>query len=147
MASARARVGIRIVPNMDPAYTQARLAAALTRDAPWGVQVKVTPLSAAGAWLTEPAGPAYPAAAARAMTRGFGAPAVFIGCGGTIPFVQPFADQLGGVPALLIGLEDPICNAHSENESLNLGDFHKAMASAVYLYDELSRCPTKRATA
>jgi acetylornithine deacetylase/succinyl-diaminopimelate desuccinylase-like protein len=77
-------------------------------------------------------------AARLALRGGFGREPAFIGCGGSIPFVGPFAEVLGGVPALLLGLEDPICNAHGENESLNVADFRMAARSALHLYFELS---------
>ncbi len=136
--SARARVTIRVVPDADPTWVQARLIEALETSPPHGVQVTTTPKSVGGWWATTPEGPAFEAAT-RALEKGFGHRVAFIGCGGSIPFVQPFCDVLGGVPALLLGLEDPICNAHGENESLHLGDFKKATAAAIYLYDELSR--------
>ena len=60
-----------------------------------------------------------------------------IGCGGSIPFVGPFVEVLSGAPALLLGLEDPPCNAHGENESLDLDDFRKASRASVHLLAEL----------
>ena len=88
-------------------------------------------------WRTEPVGPAFDAAR-RALAEGFGRAPVAIGCGGTIPFVGPFAEVLGGVPALLLGLEDPPCNAHGENESLHVEDFRRAARASAHLWPELA---------
>jgi acetylornithine deacetylase/succinyl-diaminopimelate desuccinylase-like protein len=136
--SARARVSLRLVPDMDPARCAALIEAHLHKVAPWGVKVRIEAEAGNPAWMCAPEGPAFEAAR-RALAKGFGRDVAFIGAGGSIPFVGPFAAAFGGAPALLVGLEDPICNAHSENESLNLADWKKAMRGAVYLYEELSR--------
>lgn len=137
---ARARVGVRVAPGQDPARVRDCVRARLEADPPWGVEVEVTADTPVPGWRTEARGPAFDAAR-RALRAGFGCEPVEIGCGGTIPFVGPFAEVLGGAPALLLGLEDPICNAHGENESLHLGDFAKAARGAAFLLDELRAVP------
>ncbi|MGI9431176.1 MAG: M20/M25/M40 family metallo-hydrolase, partial [Myxococcota bacterium] len=112
----------------------------LTREPPWGVEVETHVAVAVPGWKTVPDGPAFDAAR-RALSAGFGCDSVVIDCGGTIPFVGPFSEVLGGAPALLLGLEDPICNAHGENESLHLGDFRKAAHASAHLLAELARLP------
>ena len=136
--SAWARLGIRTVPDMDPKDVEKRLTEALTKNPPWGVKVEVHREGAGDWWYTSTDAPAFKAAL-KALRDGYGTDPVTIGCGGSIPFVDPFSKELGGVPALLIGVEDPYTNAHSENESLHLGDFSKATYAAIRFYAELVR--------
>ena len=142
--SARARLSLRTVPNMNSAEAGRLLAKKLTTRPPHGMKVTARVTGSTPWWKTDPEGPAFEAAR-RALKKGYKKEAAMIGAGGSIGFVQPFSDMLGGAPCLLIGLEDPDCNAHSENESLHLGDWVKTMRSAVHLYDELGQVsPAKR---
>lgn len=135
LAEAAARVGVRLAPGQDPRAMREKVVAFLEADPPWGVEVELRVQAEAGGWSVEPSHPAF-AAAERALERGYGRPPVYIGCGGGIPFVGPFVEVLDGAPALLLGLEDPICNAHGENESLDLADFARALRSATVLLGE-----------
>ncbi len=141
--AARARLSLRTVPDMDAAAAGRLLVKKLTADPPAGAKVTARVTGSARWWTTDPEGPAFEAAR-RALAAGFGRDAAMIGAGGSIGFVQPFSDALGGVPCLLMGVEDPSSAIHSENESLHLGDFVKGMRAAVHLYDELARAPLAR---
>jgi acetylornithine deacetylase/succinyl-diaminopimelate desuccinylase-like protein len=143
IAEARAKVGLRLATGQDAERAARRLLEFLEADPPRGVRVETRLESASPGWRTEPAGPAFDAAR-RALRAGFGCEPVAIGCGGSIPFVAPFLAELGGAPALLLGLEDPICNAHGENESLHLGDFAKAQRASLHLLAELAALPPRR---
>ena len=136
-------MGIRLVPGMNPRKSLEALKKHLLKNAPWGVKVEFSGESASPAWTTDTDAPAF-AAARRALKKGYGRNPVDMGCGGSIPFVGPFAKALKGAPALMIGVEDPLSNPHSENESLHLGMFRKAIASAIHLYDEISQLKSVR---
>jgi acetylornithine deacetylase/succinyl-diaminopimelate desuccinylase-like protein len=141
--SARARLSLRTVPEMDAQKAGMLLVKKLVTETPHGARVTARITGSTPWWTTDPEGPAFEAAR-RALAAGFEKETAMIGAGGSIGFVQPFADLLGGAPCLLMGVEDPASNAHSENESLHLGDWVKCMRSAVHLYDELSRVPVAR---
>jgi acetylornithine deacetylase/succinyl-diaminopimelate desuccinylase-like protein len=141
--SAKARISLRTVPNMDSREAGELLVRKLTRRAPHGARIEARVVRSTPWWETSPEGPAFDAAR-RALKAGFGKEAVLMGAGGSIGFVQPFSDFLEGAPCLLTGVEDPECGAHSENESLHLRDWKKCMWAAVHLYDELSRLEARR---
>jgi acetylornithine deacetylase/succinyl-diaminopimelate desuccinylase-like protein len=136
--AARARISMRTVPNMDSREAGELLIRKLTAKPSCGAHVEARIVRSTPWWTTDPDGPAFDAAR-RALKAGFGKDAAMMGAGGSIGFVQPFSDFLKGAPCLLTGVEDPACGAHSENESLHLGDWRKCMRAAVHLYDELSR--------
>ena len=124
--SARARLSIRTVPNMDSLATGEDIVRKLSGP---GVTARV--LAHAPWWWTDAKGPAYDAAR-RALARGYGREPVMQGAGGTISFVRNFADAFPNVPLILLGVEDPPCNAHSENESLHLGDWANCARSVIH---------------
>jgi acetylornithine deacetylase/succinyl-diaminopimelate desuccinylase-like protein len=135
--SARARLSLRTVPYMDARRAGSRIVRKLTASPPAGAKVEARVTRTTPWWTSDPSGPAA-AAALRALERGYGRKPALIGSGASIGFVKPFADALG-VPCLLTGVEDPGCAAHSEDESLHLGDWKKSMRSAVHLFDEIAR--------
>ena len=63
-----ARVGVRLVRDMDPADVRDRLVAALEAAAPWGVEVACKVETAGAPWMTDVSHPAF-AAAFRALEQ------------------------------------------------------------------------------
>jgi len=137
MDSAWARIGLRLAPGMDPEVCTRMLTDHLQKTCPWGLKSEIVPEQGAKPWKTSPDHPVFEVAK-KSLTRGYGSDAVCIGCGGTIPFVDQFTGILGDIPALLVGIEDPRTNAHSENESLDLGDFDKAVRSQIHFFADLA---------
>ena len=137
VARASARLSLRLAPGQEPDRVLAQLRAHVERHVPWGLELRFRALEGAPAWQTDPTGPAFDAAR-RALRAGFGTDPVLMGVGGSIPFVGPFADAFGGIPALLLGPADPRSRIHGENESLHLDDWRKLIASEVHLLAELA---------
>jgi acetylornithine deacetylase/succinyl-diaminopimelate desuccinylase-like protein len=136
VAEAAARISVRVGRGQDPHRLNRALAAHLERRAPLGLELTLTPIEAVPAWHCDPTGWAFDAAT-QALREGFGTDPVCMGVGGTIPFVGPFADAFGGIPALLLGPADPSSRIHGEDESLHLGDWHSLIRSEVALLEAL----------
>lgn len=135
--AAWAKISIRLVPDMNPDQVLQKLLEFLRSKTPWGLEVKFDVETCSGPWAANAKGKAFDVAEA-ALKKGYGVAPYKIGCGGSIPFVGPFAEALGGVPVLLIGVEDPHTAAHGENESVLLCDLLKACQSEIYLFSGLA---------
>ena len=137
MAKAAARISIRLVAGQDPERVNRMLAEHLRKRVPFGLEFEFVPDESVPAWQCEPEGWAFDATE-KALRAGFGVDPVYMGVGGTIPFVGPFAAAFGGIPALLLGPADPGSRIHGEDESLHLGDFEKLVVSEALLLAELA---------
>ncbi len=130
MDSAWARIGVRLPAGISSQQVEDLLDAKITQHCPWGLSLSITKEAAVDGWSTDTTAPIFDHAL-KALSDGYGTEAVYAGCGASIPLADELSNALGGIPTLLMGIEDPFTNAHSENESLDLEDFKKAIKSQI----------------
>jgi len=134
IASARAKVSLRIAPGDDPRTGFEAVRAHLLARAPWGARVEVTQEQVGAACMIEATGADYETARAALRTAWDGAEPVDIGVGGSIPFIATFQRMFPDAAILVTGVEDPYAKAHGPNESLHLGEFARTcLAEALLL--------------
>ena len=139
MDAAWARLSVRLVPDQDPAEVERLLVDHLHAHAPAWATLTITGRGSGGRpWATATDHPLF-ATAREALRQGYGVAPVEIGCGASIPFVGDIVEALGGVPAILIGVEDPACGAHAEDESVPLADLESAIAAETAFLGLLAR--------
>jgi acetylornithine deacetylase/succinyl-diaminopimelate desuccinylase-like protein len=135
--SASAKVSLRLAPGQDPGPAADALAAHLKAHAPWGAEVTVTSGAAGSPCRVVAKGPAFDAVR-RAFVEAYGVEPVEQGAGGTIPLVSAFAERYPDAALLLTGAGDPSSNAHSENESLDLGDLERSIVAEALFFGFLA---------
>jgi acetylornithine deacetylase/succinyl-diaminopimelate desuccinylase-like protein len=139
VASARAKVSLRVAPGQDTEAAMRALTDHLTGHAPWGAQVSVVRGESGAAYAIDASGPAYDAAREAFREAWDGTPPVDIGVGGSIPFIAAFAEAYPDAAILVTGVEDPDSRAHGVNESLHLGEFARACVAEALLLAKLVR--------
>ena len=115
----------------------AALVSHLESHAPWGARVTVRPGGVAAPYSGRTGGRGY-VAAHSALAEAWGAPAVDIGVGGSIPFIASFAEAIPDAEILITAVEDPDARAHGANESLHLAVFERACLAEALLLDRLA---------
>lgn len=114
------KISLRVPPTMDADVASQRLKELLEADAPYGAKVtfEIEPAGsgweapAMSAWLLE--------SLERSSLAFFGKPAVFMGEGGSIPFMGMLGEKFPKAQFLITGLLGPGSNAHGPNEFLHI---------------------------
>jgi acetylornithine deacetylase/succinyl-diaminopimelate desuccinylase-like protein len=134
---ARARFSLRLAPGQDPHEAFAAVRDHLAARAPWGARLEVRLGEAGHAFAGDVDGPVYDLAR-WALEQAWGAPAVHMGVGGSIPFIAAFAEIYPRATVLVTGVEDPDTRAHGANESLDLGELERACVAQTLLLAALA---------
>jgi acetylornithine deacetylase/succinyl-diaminopimelate desuccinylase-like protein len=134
---ARAKVSMRVAPGGDATEHLEALTRHLEQHAPWGAQVTVTAGDVGAPYAIDATGPVYDAARA-AFRQAWGSEPVDTGVGGSIPFIAEFAAAFPSAKILVTGVEDPATQAHSVNESLDLGVLERAATAEALLLANLA---------
>jgi acetylornithine deacetylase/succinyl-diaminopimelate desuccinylase-like protein len=137
LATAKAKVSVRLAPGDDAKSAMDRLVEHLTTRAPFGARVTVTPVSYGEPFQIDARGPRYDAARA-AFEEAWGRAPVDMGVGGTIPFVAEFAEAFPEAAILVTGVEDPDSRAHGFDESLHLDEYSKACLAEALMLEKLA---------
>ncbi|KNC48077.1 succinyl-diaminopimelate desuccinylase [Thecamonas trahens ATCC 50062] len=129
-ASTTLKLSFRLPPTADADAASAFIVKELTRDPPYGATVTVSGDHGASGWEA-PAEAEWQLAAMHGASQAFyGNDAMFIGEGGSIPFMGLLGERFPSALFMVTGVLDGISNAHGPDESFDL-DFAKKLTASV----------------
>jgi acetylornithine deacetylase/succinyl-diaminopimelate desuccinylase-like protein len=114
------RVSLRLPPRVDPVEARARLTELLTAEPPYGATVRFESSEANEGWDSPPLAPWLAEAIAKSSEIYFGKPALYVGEGGTIPFMAMLGAKFPAAQFMITGVLGPESNAHGPNEFLHV---------------------------
>ena len=115
------KLSLRLPPTLPGAAALARVKSVLEADPPYGARVQFTDAGAQTGWNANELAPWLAAAVDSGSKAFFGAGAVAMGTGGSIPFIGMLAERYPATQFLVTGVLGPGSNAHGPNEFLHLG--------------------------
>ncbi|HEU4618208.1 MAG TPA: M20 family metallopeptidase [Gammaproteobacteria bacterium] len=114
------RVSLRLPPGVAGEEARRRVSDLLTRDPPYGARIRFESSEANDGWNAPALAPWLEAALMQASQTYFGRPAMYMGEGGTIPFMAMLGERFPDAQYLITGVLGPESNAHGPNEFLHL---------------------------
>lgn len=114
------KLSLRLPPTVDADAACATLKKLLEENAPYGAKVHFEPESSATGWNAPPLADWLEAAVNRASNTHFGRDAMYMGEGGSIPFMGMLGEKFPAAQFLITGVLGPASNAHGPNEFLHI---------------------------
>jgi acetylornithine deacetylase/succinyl-diaminopimelate desuccinylase-like protein len=114
------KLSLRLPPTLDGKRAGQMLADALLRNPPYGAQVSLQLEKDSTGWNAPALSPWLERAIDSASQAFFGRPAMYMGEGGTIPFMGMLGEKFPGAQFMITGVLGPHSNAHGPNEFLDI---------------------------
>ena len=122
------KLSFRLPPMLDAKAAATRVKAALEADPPYSAEVSFEISSVDDGWNAPPIAEWLAESMQSASRAYFQAPAMYMGTGGTIPFMSMLGTQFPDVQFVVTGLLGPRSNAHGPNEFLHIATAKKLTA-------------------
>ena len=130
------KLSLRLPPTLDGKRAGDLLKEALLRDPPNGAQVTLDLEKASTGWNAPAMAPWLERAIDTASQDFFGAPAMYMGEGGSIPFMGMLGEKFPAAQFMITGVLGPHSNAHGPNEFLHIPMGKKVTASVARVIAE-----------
>jgi acetylornithine deacetylase/succinyl-diaminopimelate desuccinylase-like protein len=130
------KLSLRLPPTLDGKLAGDLLKEALERDPPNGAQVTLELEKASSGWNAPAMAPWLERAIDTASQEFFGRPAMYMGEGGTIPFMGMLGEKFPGAQFMITGVLGPHSNAHGPNEFLHIPMGKRVTASVARVLAE-----------
>jgi acetylornithine deacetylase/succinyl-diaminopimelate desuccinylase-like protein len=114
------KLSLRLPPTLDGKRAGDTLKDVLERDPPNGAQVTLDLEKASSGWNAPASAPWLERAIDTASNEFFGKPAIYMGEGGTIPFMGMLGEKFPAAQFMITGVLGPHSNAHGPNEFLHI---------------------------
>jgi acetylornithine deacetylase/succinyl-diaminopimelate desuccinylase-like protein len=114
------KLSLRLPPTLDGKRAGDLLKEVLLADPPNGATVELDLEKASTGWNAPAQSPWLTAAIEAASQAAFGKPAMYMGEGGTIPFMGMLGEKFPGAQFMITGVLGPHSNAHGPNEFLHI---------------------------
>ncbi len=130
------KLSLRLPPTVDGRRAGELLKEALLRDPPNGAQVTLELEKASSGWNAPALAPWLEQAIDTASNEFFGKPAMYMGEGGSIPFMGMLGEKFPKAQFMITGVLGPHSNAHGPNEFLHIPMGKKVTASVARVVAE-----------